>query len=106
MSTDRGVEGLIDNIRRAPNDDDRKRLFELATANNGTYFTASQVFFSISTGLPTLRHAEDTYKVFTLQMSRRKRLALRWTATTASMHRLQCPNLCFTPVEYLYQNRT
>ncbi|CAM9420523.1 unnamed protein product, partial [Sphacelaria rigidula] len=42
MSTDRGVEGLIDNIRRAPNDDDRKRLFELATANNGTYFTASQ----------------------------------------------------------------
>ncbi|CAM9229407.1 unnamed protein product [Laminaria digitata] len=42
MSTDCGVEGLIINIRQSPSDDSRKRLFELATANSRTYFTASQ----------------------------------------------------------------
>lgn len=43
MSTDCGVEGIIINIRQSPSDDSRKRLFELATTNSRTYFTASQV---------------------------------------------------------------
>lgn len=43
MSTDCGVEGLITNIRRSPTDDTRKRLFELATSNSGTYYTSYQV---------------------------------------------------------------
>ncbi|CAM9363404.1 unnamed protein product [Pylaiella littoralis] len=42
MSTDCGVEGLITNIRRSPTDDTRKRLFELATSNSGTYYTSYQ----------------------------------------------------------------
>ena len=42
MSTDCGVEGIIINIRKSPSDDSRKRLFELATSNSRTYFTASQ----------------------------------------------------------------
>lgn len=43
LSTDCGVEGLITNIRRSASDDSRKRLFELATTDSGTYFTAPQV---------------------------------------------------------------
>ncbi len=43
MSTDGGVDCLIKNIRQSPTDDTRKRLFELATCNSGTYFTSYQV---------------------------------------------------------------
>lgn len=49
MSTDCGVEGLVTNIRQLPNDDKRRRLFELATSNSGTYFSASQARIEAST---------------------------------------------------------
>ncbi|CAM9323480.1 unnamed protein product [Ectocarpus fasciculatus] len=42
VSTDDGVAGLIVNMRQSPTDDARKRLFELATCNSGTYFTSHQ----------------------------------------------------------------
>ncbi|CAN0520347.1 unnamed protein product, partial [Ectocarpus sp. 12 AP-2014] len=37
ISTDRGVADLIVNMRQSPTDDARKRLFELATCNSGTF---------------------------------------------------------------------
>lgn len=58
MSTDCGVGGLITNIRQSPSDDGRKRLFELATSNSGTYFTASQVLVC------ALSHIRESLKPF------------------------------------------
>lgn len=48
FSTDKGMEALIINIQRSPNDDVRKRLFELATTHTGQYYTVPQVHDYIS----------------------------------------------------------
>lgn len=98
MSTDCGVEGLIINIRQSPSDDSRKRLFELATANSRTYFTASQarvythLIFTIQLQYTGSRLCRDlrTDFVYCTQYSRRRFRSRTGSILTSFKSRASC----------------